>query len=493
MKKVIFAYVPQTYFHPVSRPVDMETPASLPLGLACVKAYAGADKEITGQAALTGRKFGEKMTGAAVAAALAAQKPDVAAFSCFMLNAPATLEVCRRLKKLLPGAKIVVGGAAVPREPKELAAFLKKNPAVDAAVFGEGEVPFANWLKAFLAGAAPAQLDGLALRGGKGPVIGKKPCTPDLAAIPSPYLSGAAKLVKRTGGSLSLETARGCPFSCAYCAHDAAHKAVRRFPLGRLQKELAWLKKNRYEGTVWIVDPLMNLKRDRAAEVFKMLARDNALFMVNLMPELVDDGLIDLLVKIPRAGIAVGIQSANPAALRNMGRVSNLKLSEANIRKLQLRCKNIEFGLQLILGLPGDNYETFKATMDWTLGLGRSYNASIMDLVLLDNSPLSGMVKTFSIRTNADGLVTANYSFTRADFMKASWLVAVYHAVTRNKAALEKFERACAREGKPSLVLERLAFKAVKTGLLPKKRLVIDSPEPCAAIDPGFLKAELAQ
>lgn len=491
MKKIVFVYVKRECCFPVATvPIDMQPPANLPLGLACVKAYAAADAAIAAKAALTGLSFGESLSEEQIAASLAAQRPDVAAFSFFLLNVGATLEVCRRLKAKLPGVKIVVGGADVPKDPVRLAGFLEKNPAIDAAVFGEGEVPFAGWLKAYLAGAAPAPAPGLAVRDGKKISAGRGTSVPDLRLLPSPYLTGTLKLNKKPGGVLTLEASRGCPFSCAYCAGDSTQRAVRYFPPERFRKEMAWLKKMRYTGIIWLTDPIMNVDPGRSAEVFRLLAASRANFALNIDLEFLDDKQIELMGKIPSLATAIGIQTINPAAMRRMGRVPEFKSGAEKIRKLQQ--KGITVILQLILGLPGDNYETFKASLDWVLNFGQPLRCDVYDLVLLTNSRLSFMPEKFSIKANAEKIVTANCSFSAGDLARASRLVAVLRAISREHSTLALFESAFRREGRPSRVLERLALKARREGLIPGRRLFIKRIGTYEAIPAAFLKAGLS-
>jgi anaerobic magnesium-protoporphyrin IX monomethyl ester cyclase len=467
----------------------MESPASLPLGVACVMAYAQADAGISAKAELLGQKFKPGLAPRAIAAALAAQKPDVAAFSCFALNLSATLEVCGLLKELLPGVKIVVGGVAIPREAARLAAFLGRYRFLDAAVFGEGEVPFALWLKMYLNELPPAAAAGLAVRSGKAVLVGDRAALPELARVPSPYLSGTARLEAYDRHILPLETSRGCPFSCTYCSTDAARSAVRFFPLKKLKQELAWLKESGYTGTVWIVDPVVNLRRDRTREIFRLLSKCEAAVMVNVRPELLNSGEIALLAKIPRANVAVGIQSTNKETLLNIGRVQDLDALQTGIRRL-VRVKELKVILQLILGLPGDNYEKFKETLDWTLGLQVS-GLIISNLTILENSELFGMKDKFRIVTGRDGVVLSNYSFSAQDFKKASWSLAVYYSLC-SAGLLELFAAACGRAGRASSVLETLALGAVKTRRLPNRRVFIRDGSAAPLLSPSFLRSALA-
>ena len=490
--KVLFAYLHRKCVYPVFGQVDldMEGPAGVPLGLSCVKAYAASDVKIAAGTTMLSRSFGHALSAEDIALLIAAEKPDAAAFSCHLANIAKTMEVSRLLKRMLPGVAIVAGGAAVPKVPARVLKFMKERPELDAAVFGEGEVPFSRWLKNRLDGKSQKALPGLAVRAGARALVGARADLPDLGKMPSPYLDGGVKLNVRSTGFVCLETSRGCPFSCAYCAADAAQKSLRFFPLERLRRELAWLKKSGFYGTIFVTDPIVNLRKDRAAEVFGLFAGSRSAVVMDVKPELLDDELIALLGAIPRLNLEIGIQSSNPEALRNMGRSSDLARCAGVIRKL-LAHKNISVRLQLILGLPGDNYGTFKKTLDWALGFGKGPVVNVTDLVVLENSRLARLAAKFSIRTDREGLVLSNSSFSAAGLLRASRCLAAYHAVRADNDALRKFGSACAAGAKPSALLEKLALELAKAGHLGRKRVLISRDGPAGKIPKGFLEKAL--
>jgi len=69
-------------------------------------------------------------------------------FSSYVWNHAANIAVARHVKERLPRSLVVFGGPEVPRSAAPLREFFAKNPSVDLAVRGEGELAFAEVLAA---------------------------------------------------------------------------------------------------------------------------------------------------------------------------------------------------------------------------------------------------------------------------------------------------------------------------------------------------------
>ena len=74
---------------------------------------------------------------------IAAKKPDLAAFSCYIWNIEQTLKLCELIKKAFPNIKILLGGPEVSYDAVEI---LEQNPFIDYILLGEGEHSFAKLL-----------------------------------------------------------------------------------------------------------------------------------------------------------------------------------------------------------------------------------------------------------------------------------------------------------------------------------------------------------
>jgi hypothetical protein len=124
----------------------------------------------------------------------------------------------------------------------------------------------------------------------------------------------------------------------------------------------------------------------------------------------------------------------------------------------------------LIIGLPGDNYETFRKTIDWTVYCGVK-QISINDLLILPNSNLERMSEKFGIKYNSQCLELSNDTFSEADMVKASHFKICFLFLFRGYQRIFHmliFEY----RFKPSDVVESLMAAAQKQGEIPCGRLV---------------------
>lgn len=447
----------------------------LPIGLGTVRAFAELDAGIRRKAQMLNRTFEDGVPEDDVVAEIRKTEPDLVAFSLYLWNAARTYRICERLKAERPCPRIVVGGPEVPRGEERLRSFLAEHPYIDAAVCGEGEEAFAALLKTLIKGAAAGAeaVPGLGLRKGQGIVVTKaREGFVDLEKVPSPYLNGSVSILPSETRMVCVETSRGCPFSCAYCDYHAGRRKMRHFPLKRLERELALLHKSGFRGCVYIADPFLNLEKERAIGVFKILQRWPNRFHMELKAERFDDETIAELGKVPLSSVAVGIQSTNPRTLENIQRSFDLEKATENIRKL-LRHPNILLDLEFILGLPGDSYETFKRSMDWAMSFQPLPQITLFDLVLLPNSSLASMKERFDLKVDPEGLVHSSSSFSPDDMMRASWLFAAYCYLRNTSGFKEKLEGLLHAGGKrPSEVLEKVGLRLVESGFLPKERII---------------------
>lgn len=451
---------------------DLRVAADLPLGLATCRAFAQRSADTAGKLKFINKIFTDTTPEKKVAAEILKTKPDVVAFSLFLWNAPRTVEVAKLLKAAKKPPLIVVGGPEVPRKGNVLKQFLKERPSIDIAVCGEGEETFSHLLDALVDDRPLAEIEGLGFRHAKR-IIATKPRGPidDLARIPSPYSDGAALPRKTDRGMVCVESSRGCPMECSYCDYHAGRRKMRLFPIERLRKELKSITDSGFKGCIYLTDPYLNVKKERALEVFGELRKWDNRFLMELMAETFDDESLAALGAIPAATISLGIQTINPDALENVKRRFNLTRCTDNIRKL-VGYQNLQIELEFILGLPGDDYDSFKRTVDWALQFTPAASFTLFDLVMLPNAPLAEKVEEFKITTDEEGLVTSSYSFSEEDMAKSSWLFVAYRYLRETPGCWERFAALAAAGRRPSNSLEKVGRQLIQSGFIPAERIV---------------------
>ena len=165
---------------------------------------------------------------------------------------------------------------------------------------------------------------------------------------------------------LYYETSRGCPFCCSYCL-SSVDKTVRFRSLPIVKKELdAFLEAKVPQ--VKFVDRTFNCNRQRAIDIWSYLVEhDNGItnFHFEISSDLLGEEELELFAKM-RPGLIqleIGVQSTNGETVDAIHRYMDLdKLFHYVDRVHELG--NIHQHLDLIAGLPYENYERFGCSFD---------------------------------------------------------------------------------------------------------------------------------
>lgn len=282
-------------------------------------------------------------------------EPDNIFFSVYIWNVEMVFKITKEVKKILPNKRIILGGPEVSYNPDEI---LEKNIEIDGILIGEGENVLLNFLTKDI-----KDVKGVYYReDNKIKFNGFEPLIENLGIIPFPYDDEELEDVHKI---VYYESSRGCPFNCSYCM-SSIDKSVRYFSLERTKKDL---KKFIDIGTrlVKFVDRTFNLNKDRYMEIWKFLLenyRENITFHFEINANIFDDEVLEFLKKVPRKlfQFEIGVQTINPSTMKAINRNNNLDRLFHNVTCIN---KNIHLHLDLIAGLPFEDYETFGKSFDY--------------------------------------------------------------------------------------------------------------------------------
>ena len=332
------------------------------------------------------------------------RKPDFIGFSYYIWNISYIMEIVRDVKKVLPEAEIWLGGPEVSYDAKKV---LTREPDVRGIMRGEGELTFTELVRAYLqrektsvpdgytgesfrgqakektSGCAEntrmpenaegenahsdrldlSQIPGITYRAANGEIEGHGPQRLlSLDEIPF-YYDDMAGFENRI---VYYESSRGCPFSCSYCL-SSIDKTVRFRSLDRVLPELQFFLDHKVP-QVKFVDRTFNCKREHTLGIWRYLVEhDNGVtnFHFEVSADIFDEEELELIGKM-RPGLIqleIGVQSTNPDTIREIHRHMDLvKLKRAVDRVYDYR--NTHQHLDLIAGLPYENYESFMRSFD---------------------------------------------------------------------------------------------------------------------------------
>ncbi len=290
-----------------------------------------------------------------------AEEADLVAFSCYIWNIEQTLRIISDIKKISPQTGILLGGPEVSFGIFDL---MHDNGAIDYVIKGEGEETFRGLIELLLQNNADqlkyllAGTDNLFFRDGSDTVSGplsRKQLALD--SLPSPFEAG---LVDFSKPLIYYETSRGCPFSCAFCL-SSVEGAVRSFSLERIKKDLLFLM-NSNVAQIKLVDRTFNYDAERADAIWQFILSHNrsSHFHFEISADLLTEDNIRTLARVPENTFRfeIGIQSAAAETLEQVGRTADLSRIIANVGRLRSGTR-IELHLDLVAGLPGENYGGF--------------------------------------------------------------------------------------------------------------------------------------
>lgn len=288
---------------------------------------------------------------------------DIFAFSCYIWNIAMSLEIADRLKKIKPGCIIIFGG---PEVSYDSAGILEQYPYIDYIVMGEGEETLKELLHYLKYKDIDARsIKGLVYRNKNNHVVENeaRQLICDLNTIPLPYNN--VDLRQLSGKLIYYETSRGCPFFCIYCLSSTIH-GVRYFSMERVKKDLLSFIENDVK-LVKFVDRTFNAHKQRTMELFEFLVqnRKNTSFHFEIAADLLDDEMMEFLVSVPQGlfQFEIGVQSTNMDTIRAIQRTMDFDKVAKNVRKLR-EAGNIHLHLDLIAGLPGEDYQSFAKSFD---------------------------------------------------------------------------------------------------------------------------------
>ena len=330
-----------------------------------------------------------------IIASIHSEKADIVAFSCYIWNIEEILYIAESLKKVNPELKIILGGHEVSYDSSEI---LQNNPSVDFIIRGEGEKPMQKLLSSII--GENTYEDVLSLTYRDGDSIKENPLS-EPGHLNEYEFCYDESIRSYKSKIIYYESSRGCPFRCSYCLSGRSG-GVDYLDIDRVKKELLFFIENEVP-LVKFVDRTFNADKKRAREIFRLIIENSkkTRFHFELAGNLIDDETIEVLKSAPEGIIQfeIGVQSTNPDTLREIGRNIPLSAIEDKIEAL-LEIGTIHIHLDLIAGLPYENYESFRKSFDDVVRL-RPHVLQLGFLKLLKGSKLRDEEEKFSYKYKA--------------------------------------------------------------------------------------------
>jgi radical SAM superfamily enzyme YgiQ (UPF0313 family) len=368
----------------------------LPYGVGCIKSYFQKHAQSRGQFEI--RLFQDPEI---FIAAYLAEPAEVVAFSNYSWNRDLSYSLAEEVKRRRPGTLVVFGGPNYPLEDPLREEWLKRFPAVDVYVTGEGEQPFARLIDLWAGSGDVEEVKRAGVEGCHALVEGRlfrssdvTPRLPSLDVFPSPYAMGYLdefldnqKLIPLT------ETNRGCPFQCTFCEKGVGSWNKLTFgSMARFEDEIRYIAQRTKSSFLILADNNFGMfKQD--VEAARAMTKTYREFGYPLQVysatgksryDLVAEAIKALEGRMP---VTVAVQSLDSDVLKNIKR-KNLPLENLIEVSHGRYSAGQRSRSEVILALPGDTKDKHIHSLCELMDAGVSFLLAYT-LILLDGSEMA--------------------------------------------------------------------------------------------------------
>lgn len=317
------------------------------------------------------------------------RKPDIIGFSCYIWNFNMVRELLPEIPKILQSTAIWLGGPEVSFDGKEL---LDAYPMVTGIMAGEGEATFKELLSYYEGSLNKklSQIKGLLLR--EGQTLEREIL--DINELPFLY----ENLENFKNKIIYYESSRGCPFRCSYCL-SSIDKTVRLRNIEKVKKELQYFLDEKVP-QVKFIDRTFNCNHDHAMEIWHYIFQnDNGVtnFHFEIAADIMTEDEIELLGRM-RPGLVqleIGVQSTNEKTLHEINRYADTMHIVQVVQKFREK-ENIHIHLDLIAGLPYEDYESFARSFNEVYAM-KPEQLQLGFLKVLKGSPMAERAARYGI------------------------------------------------------------------------------------------------
>lgn len=376
-------------------------------------------------------------------AAVAAGLEPVLGLSFYTWNAAEFLEIAATLKSEVPGLLVVAGGPHVQR-----AADFLFDEAIDLVVLGEGEITFSEILDR--PRSQWPSIEGIAWReDGSLRQTAPRPRREELDFFPSaldvvPLRDAHGAPIYR---QLSYETARGCPFRCAFCewGTGAIGTKMYQFSLERIASDLRRAAEGGIED-FWLADSNFGALREDVEKAELIIALNREVGAPTSFATSWSKNHNARVQQIVRrlhetellSHYHLALQTLTPKALE----LSNRKnMRDNDYERVVKACaqEGIPIAAELIWGLPGDTLDEFEAGLDQLLRVFPNIN--IFGYTLLPGTEFHERREEYRLRTvpvagygKAKGeYVVGCHTFDEAEGREGYFLISSYIVLARGQ------------------------------------------------------------
>jgi len=290
-------------------------------------------------------------------------QPSVVGIYCCAASFVSASIVAKMVKGFNEQAVVILGGP----HPTGVGKDVLKEPNIDIAVRGEGELTILELLDAITNGTSFDKVKGIVYKAGNETVeTPERECITDLDSLgfPHTYAPETLKDYEKYPKSAFREvfTSRGCPYNCFFCGS--------RYMLGRKLRSrsvanvIEEIKSLQRIGLKWIEfgDDTFGADKDYACQLCDSLISEcpGILWGCLTRVSVIDERMIALMEEAGCRSIDIGIESGNNEMLKKMRK--GITIEQAIAAANLIRKHGIRLTANFIIGFPDETEETLNDT-----------------------------------------------------------------------------------------------------------------------------------
>ncbi len=302
---------------------------------------------------------------------LLAERPNVVGIYTNLMTKLNVLRLMRFIKESseLSETKVVLGGPEVRNHARQ---FLEHG--ADFIAIGEGEETMLDIVR-HLDGhgrASAGEIDGVAYLGPQGTFVqtAERSKLKDLDDLPIPNRAAIDMQLyfdawkgKHGSSAISINTMRGCPYTCKWCSKAVYGQSYRRRSPEHVAEEIADIQSRYTVDTIWFVDDVFTvshqwLKRfDEVLQERKIKISYECITRADRM----NDNVISLLRSSGCFRVWIGAESGSQRVIDRMDRRVDVGQVREMIRRT--RAAGLQAGTFIMLGYPGEEEQDILETL----------------------------------------------------------------------------------------------------------------------------------
>lgn len=339
--------------------------------------------------------------------------PDIIALSAFTPNKKDLADICAKIKAVLPGVLLLVGGPHVTAAGAEV---LNETQA-DIAVPSEGETALEMIVTRYLSSRAWDEIPGMFWRNNDEIIVnpGKIDLIDNLDTLPFPAYDLAnlpAYWRKQSMPPVSyrkyatLMSSRGCPYGCKWC-HNIFGRKFRSHSAERIIEEILYYNKKYGVRDFEFQDDIFNMDHARLIEFCELVHKNNLkiklAFPNGLRTDILEESEIDALVSAGTYFCAFALETGSPRLQQEMGKRLDINRFLHNVEYAVN--KGIFSTGFIMLGFPTETAEEMKTTIEVACG-SALHTASFFNVTPFPNTAVFEM----AMKTHKEKILKHDYS-----------------------------------------------------------------------------------